>query len=154
MNVVATLEMTAFNALHMRLLTLVRNETIPFIAEKNKARILKLTASGSDYEGEIFHEYGSSQRKKREAAGLETSVKDLFFTGGMLGSLAFTPDDTLFGVEGFLTVGEEYQRIALGQQTGHSGSWGYEHKFMGVSEEGSQLAATEWNDHLGGLLRG
>jgi hypothetical protein len=152
MNIAVSIDLSAFNAHLVRLSQLARNETIPFIADKNKDRILQLTASGADYEGEIFHDYGESQRAKRIAAGLEVDVKNLFFTGDMLGSLAFLPEQTALGVEGVLTVGEDYQQIALGQQTGHSGDWGYEHRFIGVSDEGRLIAAEDWKDYLVGAL--
>jgi hypothetical protein len=150
MNVHVSFDTSKFDTLQGRLIEIARNETLPFIAGENEKRIKALTKSGASVTGEIFHDYGEAQKKKREAAGLGTEVKDLFFTGGMMNSFAFTPETN----GGFLTVGEEYQKIALGQQTGHSGDWQYEHVFIGVSDEGMQLAAESWEERLAGRLRG
>lgn len=149
MGVLMQVDTSGLEAHLLRLATVAR-ETIPFIAEENERRIKALTSQGASYTGEIFHAYGISQLKKREEAGLVTDIKNLYFTGGLMGSFEFTATDT----GGYLTVGEDYQKIALGQQTGHSGDWAYDHKFIGVSEEGQQEALESWSTHMRGRLIG
>lgn len=64
--------------------------------------------------------YSPSQTRKRKREGVTTARKNLNVTGGMLASL---------GLDGnWVTVGEQYQRIAHGQM--FHPRWRYHHEFL------------------------
>lgn len=144
MQVTATMDFSGFEAFQQHLLEVIERESIPTVAEEHLNAIKGLTDEGAASSGEIFHEYGPSQKRKREKAGLPTDEKTLSFTGGMLASLELRGDT--------LTVGEGYQKIASGQMSGGGGKWPYQHHFLDASRDTNEIAAEKLATKIRGEL--
>jgi hypothetical protein len=135
-----TIDFEPLKAFQENLMRVIERDSIPTVAASHKKRILGLTAAGSDALGEVFHPYGESQRKRREALGLPVDVKTLRVSNAMMDSL---------GLRGnILTVADDQQSKALGQVTGHSGKWGYKHNFLDSAIEGNEEAGRNLASHI------
>ncbi len=97
---------------------------IPVAIDAERGQIWRRTKRGVDADNETFHPYGPSQFKKRENAGLTTSVKTIEFSGATMASLARYNDNEL-------TVDDEHMPIMVGQM--QHPKWSYHHNVLGVN---------------------
>jgi hypothetical protein len=142
MNYAITFDTRKLEADFQRIMNVMRSDSIPRVGKTYIEELPKLYAAGKGGDGLTFSDYNADYAKRM---GIPVSPKTLKRADGRLydmimeGDMLTVRNSTFTGKYG----NADTRDIALGQQTGGSGRWGYSNVMFGVNQSLQDQAAQE-----------